>query len=116
MLVEILENYSYINGKKNCNLAICARNEKELNKVLTIINQYSGKHMIFPIDLEHPEGPSQLFQKLKNYKILPDIIVHNLGGSRQVTDTNFSRQDLAKVWELNLGISHEITTLIYYHK
>lgn len=97
-------------AQKKGNLAICARNEIELNKVLMIMNKYSGTHKIFPIDLEHPEGPSQLFKKLKNYKIYPDIIVHNLGGSRQVTDKSFTRQDLVKVWELNLGIAHEINT------
>ena len=95
-------------AKKNSNLIICARDERELDKVLKIMNKFSGTHLTFSIDLEHPKGPTQLFEKLEKFEISPDIIIHNMGGSRQVIDPKFSRQDLLKVWELNLGISHEI--------
>tara|TARA_Y100001968_G_scaffold315971_2_gene343197 strand:+ start:66 stop:824 length:759 start_codon:yes stop_codon:yes gene_type:complete len=95
-------------AKKNSNVIICARNNTELKKVLKIMNKYNGSHHAFALDLEDPRGPLRLIENLKDNKIAPDIIVHNLGGSRQVTDTNFSRQDLLNVWQLNLGIAHEI--------
>ena len=95
-------------AQKKSNVIICARNNKELEKVLKIMNKYPGYHHAFALDLENPKGPLQLFNKLKDSKIAPDIIIHNLGGSRQVTDTNFTRKDLLNVWQLNLGIAHEI--------
>ena len=95
-------------AQKKCNVIICARNNKELEKVLKIMNRYSGYHHAFTLDLEDPNGPLELFNNLKDSKIAPDIIIHNLGGSRQVTDSNFSRNDLLNVWQLNLGIAHEI--------
>ena len=38
----------------------------------------------------------------------PDIIVHVIGGSQGLTGTLLPSDDYAKVWRLNLGISHDI--------
>ena len=99
-------------AENNCNVVICARNEIELTKVLRIMNQFSGSHTTVTMDLETQNGPLNLIEKLKKLQIKPDIIIHNLGGSRQIVDKNFSREDLRKVWELNLGIAHEINTYL----
>lgn len=99
-------------AEKNSNVVICARNEVELTKVLTIMNQFCGSHTTVTIDLELPNGPLRLIEKLENLQIKPDIIIHNLGGSHQIVDTNFSREELRKVWELNLGIAHELNTYL----
>ncbi len=38
----------------------------------------------------------------------PDIIVHVLGGSQGLTGTLLPSTDWARVWRLNLGISHDL--------
>ena len=38
----------------------------------------------------------------------PEIIVHVLGGSQGLTDPLMSSKDWQKVWNLNLGIAHDI--------
>ena len=76
------------------------------------MNKFSGSHTTVTMDLELQSGPIKLIEKLRILRIKPDIIIHNLGGSRQITDKNFSRKDLRKVWELNLGIAHEINTYL----
>ena len=95
-------------AKEGCNVVICARDKIQLNHVISIISDYSGKHEAFCIDLENENGPSNLLDNLKKKNILPDIIIHNLGGSLKITDPNFSRKDLENVWNFNLGIAHEI--------
>ena len=95
-------------AKENSNITICARNQIQLDEVFNIIDQYSGKHQALCLDLESKDGPLKLLEYLNLNKISPDIIIHNLGGSLQVTNPNFSRKDFESVWQLNIGIAHEI--------
>ena len=95
-------------AKEKSNVIICARNKLELNKVLDLIDVYAGQHYAFCVDLEHPKGPLKLLNFLEVNNLTPDIIVHNLGGSCQITNQDFSRKDLENVWQFNLGIAHEI--------
>jgi 3-oxoacyl-[acyl-carrier protein] reductase len=95
-------------AKEETNVIICARNKLELNEVLSLMNNYSGQHYMFCVDLENKKGPSKLLNFLKINNIVPDVIVHNLGGSLQITNQKFSRKDLENVWQFNLGIAHEI--------
>ena len=55
-----------------------------------------------------PEGAPEAFCATIK---APDIIVHVLGGSQGITETLAKSEDWAKVWRLNLGISHEINRL-----
>jgi 3-oxoacyl-[acyl-carrier protein] reductase len=95
-------------AEEGCNVVICARDKIQLNNVISIISEYSGKHEAFCVDLENENGPSNLLDNLKKKNIFPDIIIHNLGGSLKITDPNFSRKDLENVWQFNIGIAHEI--------
>ena len=99
-------------AKEGCNVVICARDKIQLNQVISIMSDYSGKHEAFCIDLENENGPSNLLDNLKTKKIFPDIIIHNLGGSLKITDPNFSRKDLENVWQFNIGIAHEINNAL----
>ena len=48
---------------------------------------------------------------IKN-KLTPDIVIHCLGGSFGINSTFSSKEDWIKVWNLNLGYSHEINNFL----
>ena len=60
----------------------------------------------FNMDLTHEGQPGLLLVALALTP--PDIIVHVLGGSQGLTAPLGASADWAKVWRLNLGISHDI--------
>ena len=95
-------------AKQEANVMVCARDQFKLNELINEMNQYSGNHSAFCIDLQNIKGPSELINHLKDSKTLPNVIIHNLGGSLQITNKKFSREDLENVWNFNLGIAHEI--------
>ena len=49
-------------AKEGCNVVICARDREKLNEVISIMNNYSGKHEAFCVDLKTKNGPSNLLE------------------------------------------------------
>ncbi len=93
-------------AKEGAEVWIVARNSKMLKETVSVM---PGKKKGFLVqDLQIDNGPIKLIEKLKQKKIEPDIIVHNMGGSLGVKNPFCSREELREVWDFNLGISHEI--------
>lgn len=70
-----------------------------------------GHHMIVS-DLTL-QGASTLLASEIAQNIGPiEIVVHNLGGSHGVFDPFSSSADWARVWQFNVGISHELNRLV----
>ena len=95
-------------AREGCNIAICARNKEKLYDVVSKMKQYGGGYHSINIDLRSKKGPSQLIKELGLKNFIPDIVIHNLGGSLQITSQDFSREEFADVWQFNIGIAHEI--------
>ena len=89
-------------------VAICARNKEKLNNVVLAMKEYGGEYHSFSIDLKSKKGPSKLLSDLKLKNFIPDIVIHNLGGSLQITNNDFTREEFSEVWHFNIGIAHEI--------
>ena len=92
-----------VGASKGIGLEIAREFKAEGCKVYTVSR--SGK-TDFLMDLTE-EGQSDLLCAALELTP-PDIIVHVIGGSQGLTATLGPSSDWAKVWDLNLGIAHDI--------
>ena len=61
-----------------------------------------------PYDLLAPEGPRAMLADLIDNFGLPDIVVHNLGGTLGVLDPFCTPQEWIDVYRVNLGVAVEL--------
>lgn len=92
-------------------LILIARSETGLKAVIEEIRKDSpAEHYYVVADLQTPEGMLSLFSFFTEKNIIPEIIVHNLGGSLGVTQPFCSSDEWKKVWHFNVGIGHDINS------
>jgi len=100
-------------AKEGVNVTIVARNNKNLNKTLDMMGGNANKHTIVELDLLEEGSEMELFNILKERKKNDiDILVHNLGGSMDITDPLCSLAKWRKIMRFNLEISVELNRLI----
>jgi len=93
-------------AREGARVAIVARSPEALEAVR---QQLAGDgHRAIAIDLMAAGAPAELANVIKRDLGDPDILVHNLGGSYGVLKTFAPAEDWAKVWQLNVGIAHEL--------
>jgi len=85
-----------------------ARYEKNLSNLKNQMDRYSNKNMVISLDLLKKNNVKKLIKLIEKKKINLNIIVHNLGGSLNITNPFSSINDWIEVWNYNLGISIEI--------
>lgn len=104
-------------AREGARLILNSRNREDLDTTLSELHGQSLNHIALAVDLEKAEGPSQLVQTLVEKEIVPDIIVHNVGGNLFISDPLCSIEDWRKVQRVNLEIPIEINReLIPYLK
>jgi len=89
-------------------VAIVAREEVALTKVINEIDGQSKGHCGIALDLMEDGACEKLKKELdKNFGKI-EIIVHNLGGTLGVRDVLSKAEDYQKVWQFNMGIAVEL--------
>jgi NAD(P)-dependent dehydrogenase (short-subunit alcohol dehydrogenase family) len=99
-------------SKEKVKVAIAARDGKGLEKVIEEIGGKVNGHIGIPIDLMQEGGPKALVENLLKDFGEPEIVVHNLGGSLEISDPLCSIDDWRKVWRFNLEIPIEINNFL----
>lgn len=92
-------------------LAVVSRSKTGLSSLMADMPQ-RNRHFSIALDLEKEESPRLLFQKLKKEFGIPEIIVHNLGGTLDIKDPFCSSKDWRRVLRLNFESAVEINNLI----
>ena len=88
--------------EQRCDVAAVARSKDELWR-LPIFRTYA-------VDLMKRGNPARIARHF--YKGRADIVVHIIGGSSGITKTWTKSSDWKTVWQLNLGIAHEINRVV----
>src|SRR5204863_8363218 len=88
-------------------LLLVARSQDKLEEVRKEIATVDASHHCYAIDLMAPGGVAQLIQTITQNHGVPDILVHNLGGSFGIPALA-PVEDWQKVWYFNVGIGHEL--------
>ena len=95
-------------AKEGVNVIGVARSKKNLSILKNQLDKYSTNNLVIPLDLLKKNNVKKLIKTINNKKITVNIIVHNLGGSLNITNPFSSINDWIEVWNYNLGISIEL--------
>jgi 3-oxoacyl-[acyl-carrier protein] reductase len=93
---------------EGCRVAVVARTEKELKNVVEDMGGQIQGHDYQAVDLMAEGSAVKTMQALIQRGGAFDIIVHNLGGTLNITDHFASMQQWNEVWKLNVGVPIEI--------
>jgi 3-oxoacyl-[acyl-carrier protein] reductase len=93
---------------EGCRVAAAARSADLLGSLADELTKTGTKLLPFAGDLATDGGPAALLAGLNTAGFVPDVVVHNLGGSLQVTDALASAADYHRVWRLNVGVPVEL--------
>src|SRR5882672_1576157 len=97
-------------AKEGARLILVARSADPLQAVKRELGGHAERHHAFALDLMGDGGVAKLSEEIHKLGAL-DIMVHNLGGSSGVFTTFASSEDWKKVWQFNVGISHELNRI-----
>ena len=95
-------------SKLNVNLILQGRSLIKLKKIKL---KNKSRHSLLSLDFNQQNSMTELNNFFKN-EFYPDIVIHCLGGSFGINRTFSSRDDWTKVWNMNLGYSHEINNTV----
>lgn len=96
-------------------VAIVARDIPLVSEVVKKMGGKRSGHYGLNLDLMESGACGRLREKIEKNFGMPDIIVHNLGGTLNVRDPLSDIADYRKVWNLNLGIAVELNRLFYHY-
>ena len=101
------EAIAYSLAKENVTLIVVSKTKKDLT---SLINKTSNPklHYIFPADLSKESESKKLINFIKKKKIIPDIIVNNVGGTLNINNPLAGVSDWRKVLRINLEVGIEI--------
>ncbi|KKK83790.1 hypothetical protein LCGC14_2789840 [marine sediment metagenome] len=101
-------------AREGASLIVNSRTKEDLESLLGELKDFT-KHKIFCADLTDSENIKKLIQFFQIHNMIPDIIVHNLGGNLSITDPLCSVEEWRRVQRINLEIPIEINRLIIPH-
>jgi len=91
--------------KEGVRVAIVARTQADLDD---FVATHGNSNLGIVCDLEKDDAPAFLISQLLEQFTSPDIIVHNLGGTLDLTDPFCSVSDWRRVYRLNLEVGVEL--------
>ncbi len=99
-------------AKEGVRVAAVSRSPQDLRNLLAELPGTGNDHLAIALDLEKEESPTVLLKKLKKGFGLPDIVVHNLGGTLDIKDPFCSVKDWRRVYRVNFEAAVEINNLV----
>ncbi len=96
-------------AQEGVDVAVVSRTQSDVDG---FVNEYGSNHTGFSYDLLDESGPTELIEDLNKNFGLPDIIIHNVGGTLDITDPFCSLKEWKKVYRFNLEIAVELNLLL----
>lgn len=90
-------------------VCIVARN---LERMQEYLENYDGNHLALKYDLIEEGIPTIMVNEVLEKFGTPDIIIHNVGGTLDISDPFCSVEDWRKVYRFNLEIAVEINQIL----
>ncbi|MDY6834687.1 MAG: SDR family NAD(P)-dependent oxidoreductase [Chloroflexota bacterium] len=94
-------------------VAVVSRTDSDVE---SLVHQMGGQalgHQGVSMDLAVDEAPCELVEYLERLEFGPiDAVVHNLGGTLDITNPFCSKDDWRRVWRLNLEVAIELNLLL----
>jgi len=99
-------------AKEGVRVAVVSRSKPDLNRLMAEMPNGNKRNFAIALDLEKENAPQILFKRLKNDFGIPEIIVHNLGGTLDIRDPFCSIEKWRRVFRVNFEVAVEINSLI----
>ena len=100
-------------AREGAHVAVVSRTASDIEKLVAEMGGAALGHCGVPMDLVPEGAPGKLVDSLKRANFGPiDIVVHNLGGTLNITDPLCSVDDWRRVWRFNLEIAIELNLLL----
>jgi len=93
--------------------AVVSRTDSDIEILLKTIGGSDAGHWGMPMDLALDGAPEKLVKELQKADFWPvDIVVHNLGGTLDITDPFCSVADWRRIWRFNMEVALELNLLL----
>ena len=99
-------------AKEQVKVAVIARTEKDLKKLVAKMGGEKMGHFYYVCDLTKDGVPEKAVREITKKFGHPDILVNNLGGTLMVNDPFCSLADWRKVWRINVEVAIELNNLL----
>ena len=96
-------------AREGVQVAIVARSKPDIRSFL---EEHGDKHVGLVYDLMPINNPTKMVKELQDKMGSPDIVVHNVGGTLDITDLFCSLEDWRKIYRFNLEIAIELNLLL----
>lgn len=95
-------------AREGAQILAVSRTADDLHSLLEKIGGAVPGHLCLPLDLAASDGPARLIEFAKARKVVPDIIVNNIGGNLAFTDPLGPVEEWREVVRLNVEVALEI--------
>ncbi len=96
-------------AREGAHVAVVSRTASDIEALVNEMGGAALGHYGVSMDLVSEGAPSKLVDSLNKANFSPiDIIVHNLGGTLDITDPLCSTDDWRRVWRFNLEVAIEL--------
>lgn len=102
-------------AREGARVAVFSRTASDITSLVQEMGGKERGHYGESFDFTPPGAPAQLVKKLKDNFGPVDIVVHNLGGTLDITDPFCSLEDWRRVWRFNIEVSIELNLLLLPH-
>lgn len=102
-------------AREGAKVAVFSRTASDIAHLLEEMGGASHGHYGRPLDFEPEESPDRLVEILKEDFGPIDIVVHNLGGTLEITDPLCSLSDWRRVFRVNLEVAIELNLHLIPH-
>ncbi|MDD5687477.1 MAG: SDR family oxidoreductase [Elusimicrobia bacterium] len=100
-------------AREGANIFAVSRTISDIKSLVKEIGGAGSGHFGIGMDLVQKNAPAKLVDRLKKSNFWPiDIIIHNIGGTLDVTDPFCSIEEWRKVWRFNMEIAIELNLLL----
>lgn len=96
-------------AREGVRVVVVSRRARDLNTLVEDMGGAQAGHLSVPLDLMSTGAPTRLMKRLKALDVSPiDIVIHNLGGTLEISDPFCPVSDWRKVWRFNLEVAIDL--------
>lgn len=95
-------------AEEEAKVGVIARNQAELLKLVDEMGGEAKGHWYYKIDLLPDSAPLSLVEFIQKHELLPDIVIHNLGGTLGIKNPLCNLEEWRSVWRLNFEIAAQL--------
>ena len=100
-------------AREGVKVAAVSRTESDVRSLIESIGGEAGGHVGIAMDLVPDDAPRQLLHRLAQSDFEPiDIVVHNMGGTLNITDPFCSMEDWRRIYRFNFEVAVELNGMV----